>query len=95
MADQQAQRLRSARARRPSERSREADEHHREQQRTLQCDEALHEADALIATLHELELISQSTRPDRRTIAFAAASLRGQLPAGRSEQAAKFGLHIN
>ena len=58
MADQQAQPPRSARARRPSERSREADEHRREQQRT-QSDEALHEADALIATLHELELLAQ------------------------------------
>ena len=93
MADEDAQRSRSSRARRPTERSREADEHRREQLGAL-SDAALHEADALVATLHELEMIPQSTRPDRRTIAFAVASLRGQLPASRSAQATEFGLHV-
>ena len=94
MADEDAQRSRSSRARRPTERSREADEHRREQLGAL-SDAALHEADALVATLHELEMIPQSTRPDRRTIAFAIASLRGQLPASRSAQATEFGLHVD
>jgi len=91
MADQEAQRSRSSRARRPSERSIVADAHRREQLAS-QSDAALDEADALIATLHELELISQSTKPDRRTIAFAVAGLRGELPAGAAAQTAQFGL---
>ena len=94
MADQEAHASRSSRARRPTERSREADEHRREQLGRL-SDAALDEADVLVTMLHELEMIPQSSRPDRRTIAFAVASLRGQLPADPSAQAAEFGLHVD
>ena len=94
MADQERQRSRSSRPRHPSERSIEADAQRREQLGSL-CDAALHEADALLVTLRELQLISKSSRPDRRTIAFAVASLRGELPAERSAQAAHFGLHVD
>ena len=73
MADQERQRSRSSRPRHPSERSIEADAQRREQLGSL-CDAALHEADALLVTLRELQLISKSSRPDRRTIAFAVAS---------------------
>ena len=94
MADQERQRSRSSRPRHPSERSIEADAQRREQLGSL-CDAALQEADALLVTLRELQLISKSSRPDRRTIAFAVASLRGELPAERSAQAAHFGLHVD
>ena len=103
MADQERQRSRSSPPRHPSERSIEADAQRREQLGSL-CDAALHEADALLVTLRELQLISKSSRPDRRTIAFAVASLRGEfavaslrgeLPAERSAQAAHFGLHVD
>ena len=91
MTDQEAHASRSSRARRPSERSRDADAQRREQLAS-QSDAAFDEADTLVATLRKLELISQSSRPDRRTIAFAVASLRGELPREPAAQAALFGL---
>ena len=51
------------------------------------------EAEQLVKALRELNLILASSRPDRRSIAFAAASLRGELTGQPSDQAAFFGLH--
>ena len=66
MADQEAQLHRFYRARRPPERSREADEQLREEQST-QSDEVLHEADVLIATMH-------CSSPDASSIAADGAA---------------------
>ena len=51
------------------------------------------EADALITALHELDLIAQSSRSDRRSIALAVAALRNELGKSRAQQAELFDLH--
>ena len=53
----------------------------------------LDEADELILALRKLGLIAPSSRPDRRSIAFAAATLRGELSGQAAEQASLFGLN--
>ena len=52
------------------------------------------EADEVIKALHELQLIAQSSRPDRRSVAYAIAALRGELSGGPSDQASLFGLYV-
>ena len=93
MTDESAQQLASKRVRRPTDRARVADERGRPIPR-VGVAAKLAEADQIISVLRELHLILMSARPDRRSIAYAAASLRGELPAERSEQAALFSLHV-
>ena len=52
------------------------------------------EAAALIRALHSLRLISPSSRPDCRSIAFAVAALRNQLQGSLKEQADFFNLSV-
>ena len=82
----------SKRVRQPTARARVADERGRAQSQPTAAAAQLLEADQLIKALHELILILASSRPDRRSIAFAAASLRGELTGQPSDQAAFFGL---
>ena len=82
----------SKRVRQPTARARVADERGRAQSQPTAAAAQLLEADQLIKALHELILILASSRPDRRSIAFAAASLRGELTGQPSDQAAFFSL---
>ena len=96
MADDPAQQRGSKRARRPTARASSSSTANVGESATplpTVAEEVLVEADRVIEALHELRLIPTSRKPDRRSIAYAVAELRGQLTTGRIEQAALFGLH--
>ena len=95
MSSEQVNIRSSSRAPRLSQRARDAQEQARALPGTLSATQ-LTEADDLIATMRQLELIAQAARPDKRSIAYAAAMLRHEVSGSRAERAEqavqKFGL---
>ena len=74
MSSEQVNLRSSSRAPHLSQRARDAQEQARALPGALSATQ-LTEADDLIATMRQLELIAQAARPDQRSIAYAAAML--------------------